>query len=128
MTRVRAWQRLLGVLMMGLLGAAPALAQAVAGSQLSGVVRDPSGAVVPGAEVTVIKTDTGQERTARSGPDGSYAFPNLPVGPYELRVSLQGFNTYEQSGIILQVSTNPVINVTLEVGRGESMTVTADAS
>ena len=63
MTKVRAWQTLLGLLVVWLLAATPAQAQSVAGSQLSGVVRDASGAAVPGAEVTVTKTDTGQART-----------------------------------------------------------------
>ena len=126
MTKVRAWQTLLGMVVVGLLATAPARAQAVAGSQLSGVVRDTSGAAVPGATVTVTKTDTGQARTVQSGIDGSYAFPNLPVGPYELKVTLTGFNTYVQSGIVLQVGTNPVVNVALTVGTlGETVTWSA---
>ena len=75
---------------------APAWAQAVAGSQVSGVVQDSSGGVLPGVEVTITKTDTGLARTVSTGADGAYVFPNLPVGPYELKVVLQGFNTYVQ--------------------------------
>ena len=56
-------------------------------------------------------------------------FPNLPVGPYQLKVVLQGFNTYVQDGIVLQVNTNPTIDVTLAVGSvGEQVTVTANAA
>jgi hypothetical protein len=129
MTKVRAWQALLGMLVVWLLAAPPARAQSVAGSQLSGVVRDASGAAVPGATVTVTKTDTGQARTAQSGADGSYTLPNLPVGPYELKVTLTGFNTYVQSGIVLQVGSNPVINPTLTVGTlGETVTVVGNAA
>ena len=84
---------------------------------------------MPGATVTVTKTDTGQVRTALSDSDGSYAFPNLPVGPYELKVTLPGFNTQVQSGIVLQVGSNPVVNVTLTVGNlGETVTVVGNAS
>ena len=95
------------MVVVSLFAATPAPAQAVAGSQLSGVVRDASGGAVPGAEVTVTKTDTGQARIDADRHDGAYVFPNLPVGPYELKVTLQGFNTYVQSGIVLQVSTQP---------------------
>ena len=80
-----------------------AWAQAIAGSQLSGVVRDSSGLAIPGAEVTATKTDTGAVRTVFTGVDGAYALPNLPIGPYQLKVVLQGFNTYVRDGIVLQV-------------------------
>ena len=87
-----------------------------------------AGARFPGAEVTATKTDTGAIRTAFTGADGSYALPNLPVGPYQLKVVLQGFNTYIRDGIVLQVGTNPEINVTLAVGAiSEQVTVTANS-
>src|SRR5581483_7482647 len=78
-----------GVIVLGLVANGTGWAQAVAGAQLSGVVRDASGATIPGAEVTVTKTDTGAARTTFTGADGAYAFPNLPVGPYQLKVVLQ---------------------------------------
>src|SRR5204863_65543 len=82
--------------------------------------------VLPGVEVTITKTDTGSARTVFTGADGAYVFPNLPVGPYRLKVALQGFNTYVQEGIVLQVNTNPTIDVALAVGNiGEQVTVTA---
>src|SRR5262245_53867894 len=106
-----------------------AWAQAIAGSQLSGVVRDSSGGAIPGAEVTATKTDTGAIRTVFTGPDGAYSLPNLPVGPYQLKVVLQGFNTYVRDGIVLQVGTNPEVNVTLTVGAiSEQVIVTANSS
>src|SRR6185295_547632 len=104
------------------------LAQAVAGSQVSGVVKDSSGGVLPGVEVTITKTDTGTPRTVFTGDDGAYVFPNLPVGPYRLKVALQGFNTYVQEGIVLQVNSNPNIEVTLTIGNiGEQVTVKAES-
>jgi hypothetical protein len=106
-----------------------AWAQAIAGSQLSGTVRDDTGGAIPGAEVTATKKDTGQVRTVFTSADGSYALPNLPVGPYQLKVVLQGFNTYVRDGIVLQVGSNPEINVTLAVGAiSEQVSVTANAS
>jgi len=126
---VRVLRTLVGVVLLGLVANAPARAQAIAGSQLSGVVRDSSNAPIPGAEVTVTKTDTGMTRTVFTSQDGAYAFPNLPVGPYQLKVVLQGFNTYVREGIVLQVGSNPELNVTLSVGNlSEQITVTANAS
>lgn len=128
-SRSKVPQTVLVVAALWLLGTGTGWAQAVAGSQLSGTVRDSSGGVLPGAEVTVTKSDTAQSRTVITAANGAYAFPNLPVGPYQLKVALQGFNTHVQDGIVLQVSTNPVINVTLALGNlGETVTVTGDAS
>jgi hypothetical protein len=126
---VRTWRTLLSVGLIWLIAAGISWAQAVAGSQVSGVVKDSSGGVLPGVEVTIAKTDTGTVRTVFTGADGAYVFPNLPVGPYKLKVVLQGFNTYVQEGIVLQVNTNPTIDVALTVGSvGEQVTVTADAT
>ncbi len=112
-----------------LLASGTGWAQAVGGSQVSGVVRDSSGGVLPGAEVTATKTDTGTLRTVFTDAEGSYTLPNLPVGPYQLKVVLQGFNTYVRDGIILQVGSNPTIDVTLTVGAlDETVNVVANAS
>src|SRR3989442_1156453 len=97
-------------------------------AQISGRVTDQSGAVMPGVEVTVTQTATGATRSAVSDETGSYTLPNLPIGPYRLEAVLPGFRTYVQTGIVLQVSTNPVINAVLEVGQvTESVEVRADA-
>jgi hypothetical protein len=126
---VRLCRAVLGIVALVLVTHGHASAQAIAGSQLSGAVHDSSGGVIPGAEVTATKTDTGMTRTAFTGADGTYALPNLPVGPYQLKVVLQGFNTYLRDGIVLQVGSNPEINITLAVGAiSEQVTVTANAS
>jgi len=96
--------------------AAALWAQAVSTSQVSGVVQDPTGAVVPGAQVKLMQTETGSVRLVTSGPDGSYLVSNLPIGPYRMEVSREGFTTYVQSGIVLNVNTNPTINATLKIG------------
>ncbi len=90
--------------------------QSVSTSQVSGTIRDTSGSVVPAARVQLTQTSTGLMRSATSDPDGSYLVPNLPIGPYRLQVTKDGFRTYVQNGIVLQVSSNPLLNVTLEVG------------
>ncbi len=128
-TKATRLRTAIGMVALWLLGAGAAQAQSVSGSQLSGTVKDSTGGALPGAMVTMTKTDTGQTRSVNSGGNGSYSFPNLPIGPYELKVSLQGFNTYMQNGIILQVGSNPVINVSLSLGAlGETVNVTADAA
>src|SRR6266540_356554 len=125
---VKLFRAVLGIFVLVLVTHGTASAQAIAGSQLSGVVRDASGGAIPGAEITVTKTDTGAIRTVFTGADGAYALPNLPVGPYQLKVVLQGFTTYIRDGIVLQVSTNPEINVTLALGQvSEQVTVTANS-
>src|SRR2546425_13042754 len=86
-------------------------------AELSGTVKDQSGAVLPGVEVNATQTATGAKRTAVSDETGSYVLPNLPIGPYILEASLPGFKSYVQSGIVLQVGTNPLINVVLQVGQ-----------
>src|SRR5438105_2016720 len=108
-----------------LLTASAALAQATA--QLSGTVRDSSGAVLPGVTVTVTQTDTGLVRTAVSDETGGYLLTNLPTGPYRLEVALQGFKTYVQTGIVLQVGGTPTVNASLAVGSLEE-TVTVEAA
>ena len=102
-----------------------ALAQATA--ELNGVVRDESGGVLPGVSVTATQTETGFTRTVVSDATGSYAMPNLPTGPYRLEVALQGFRTYVQTGIVLQVGATPTINVSMAVGSLEE-TVSVEAA
>src|ERR1044071_630084 len=79
---------------------ASGFAWAQATAQLSGTVRDESGLVLPGVTVTVTQTDTGFTRTVVTEDTGVYVMPNLPTGPYRLEVSLQGFRTYVQTGIV----------------------------
>src|SRR6476659_2993381 len=86
-------------------------------AQISGTVKDQSGAVLPGVEVTATQTATGVTRSAVSNETGSYILPNLPIGPYRLEAALPGFRTFAQTGIILQVNGNPEINVVMEVGQ-----------
>ncbi|PWU04983.1 MAG: hypothetical protein C5B51_15540 [Terriglobia bacterium] len=98
-------------------------------AQINGTVRDASGLAVPSAEVKVTQTATGAVRTATSGPDGSYVLTSLPIGPYVLEVQKEGFSKYVQSGIVLQVDSNPTIDPALKVGTvNEQVMVQADAA
>ena len=104
------------VLAASLLLCASVLAQSGGTAAISGVVRDPSGSAVPAAHVKATQTDTGLTRMTDSGPDGAYLLPNLPIGPYRLEITKEGFSTSVQSGIVLQVATNPTIEITLQLG------------
>ena len=111
--------RPLGGFLVGLLllmCAVNAAAQVGSTAQITGTVRDASGGVLPGADVTATQTDTGFKRSTVTDASGSYTLPNLPIGPYKLDVTLSGFRSYSQTGIVLQVNANPVINVTLPLG------------
>src|SRR5438874_5235388 len=98
-------------------------------AQISGTVKDQSGAVLPGVEVTATQTDTGIVRTAVTNETGSYVLSNLALGPYRVEAGLPGFRTYAQTGIVLQVNSNPAINPILEVGQvSEQVEVQANAA
>jgi hypothetical protein len=104
-------------------------AQAVSAAQINGSVRDSSGLAVPGAEVKANQTSMGLVRTTYSGRDGSYLLPNLPIGPYRVEVAKAGFSKYVQSGIVLQVDSNPTVDISLKVGSlNEQIFVQADAA
>jgi hypothetical protein len=96
-------------------------------AELTGRVTDGSGAVLPGVTVTVTQTNTGFTRTVATDETGQWVMPALPTGPYRLEVSLQGFRTYVQTGIVLQVGATPVVNAVLELGSLEE-TVTVEAA
>ena len=77
---------------------------------------DQHGDVVQGANVTAIQIDTGYTRNDLTDANGSYVLSNLPPGPYRLQISLQGFSTHVQNGIVLHVATSQVIDAMLTVG------------
>lgn len=94
---------------------------------LSGVVQDQQKAVIPGATVIVTQIDTGQSRSAQSGPDGHYAIADLPIGRYKITGSAPGFKMLVVPSITLQVNQSAVLNLTLNVGsRTEEVTVTEE--
>jgi len=112
---------------IGLLIASAAASAQLSTARLNGRVTDQSDAVLPGVTVTVTQTDTGLTRSEVTNADGSYVLSNLPTGPYRLEVSLAGFRTYAQTGIVLQVAGTPTINVVLSLGAVEE-TVTVEGA
>src|SRR5437870_4144063 len=115
------------VTLLGCLVASAVWAQSTA--QIHGTVRDSSGLAVPGGEVRATQTETGAVRTAISGADGSYVLPNLPLGAYRLEISKEGFTKTVQSDIVLQVNSDPAIDIALKVGSvNEQVLVEANAA
>src|ERR1700680_3592188 len=98
-----------------ILAAIPAAAQLPTGTIL-GAVRDASGASIPGAMVTLRNTDTNLTKAAVTEQDGSYRFPELPVGHYEIKAEAPGFRTETHTGVNLEVTQTGVINFALQVG------------
>ncbi len=102
-------------------------AQAANGN-IEGVVRDTTGAALPGATVTVTNMDTGAARTSLTNNDGVYRAILLPLGRYKIIAELQGFKTFEQQGVSLSAGQIVLINVELAVGSvSETVTVTSES-
>jgi len=84
---------------------------------VSGVVTDASGAVISGAAVQMKDLATGVVEARQTNSEGFYAFVDLQPGRYDLEVRQSGFNTYRQTGIVLDVDSAKVLNVALSVGQ-----------
>ncbi len=116
-------------LIAGVFGAASsAVAQGLTG-QISGVVTDSGGGVLPGATVAIKNAGTNLTRETVTGPDGSFVFPDLLAGKYDLSVTMSGFKTYEQKGVALASTERVALRaISLEVGGvTELVTVQAEA-
>src|SRR5437667_11542286 len=96
-------------------GAQLALAQ-VNTATITGTVRDESGAVLPGAAVTVQNQDTGISRSLTTNETGRYTAPALGLGNYQVSVQLPGFQSQVRSGIALTVGREAVVDFSLGVG------------
>jgi hypothetical protein len=81
-----------------------------------GRVYDATGAAIAAADIAATQTDTGRSRKAKSGSDGSYSIPNLPIGPYEVTATHAGFKKAIQTGLLLHVSEHLGHNITMQVG------------
>src|ERR1700690_24833 len=115
-----------GLFAVFLLWSSSAFAQVSA--TLSGIVMDPSGAAVVGAEVTAKEVDTGITRTTTANDAGRYDLFELPVGLYEVHVRKQGFSEEVRTGIQLVVGQEAIVNVALRLGQvEEQVTVNENA-
>jgi hypothetical protein len=121
--------RILTTTLVALLMASSAFAQSQAiNGTIEGTIVDAQGAVLPGVSVTVTNIDTGDTRTVVTNESGFFRAPLLALGTYRLSAELQGFRTYEQTGITLTAGRIAVLYITLTVGAvQETITVTADS-
>jgi len=119
---------LAAVVLLALVVAAPAAyaqSQATNGS-IEGTITDASGAVLPGVTVTVTQAETGAERTVVTNDKGLYRAPLLPLGTYTVKAELQGFKTFQQTGVRVSVGETAVVNAAMSVGEvSETISVSA---
>jgi hypothetical protein len=117
-----------GICLLGMLLLSCSLGFSQAAGEIAGKVADPTGAVIPGVEVTALNTQTGASRTALSSESGIYRIPLLPPGRYSVRASLTGFKTGVREGVTLTVGEVNHIDIRLEVGSiSETVTVSGEA-
>jgi len=105
----------------------PSAAQVLYGSLVGNVV-DSSGALVPGATVTITHNETSQVRQVITNEAGQYSFPTIQTGTYEMKVTKEGFRTLSRTEIPISLNTVSRVDVTLEIGAiAEAVTVTGEA-
>src|SRR2546421_175248 len=97
-------------------------------AQVTGSVRDGSGAVIPGASATARNADTGLTRVAVTDEQGGYRLQSLPPGRYVVTAELPGFNTETRPDIVLIIDQTALINFVLKpAGVAETVTVTGES-
>src|SRR6476660_3439391 len=120
----RLFRTLMAVIAAALLLPASVFAQFDTATVL-GTVKDSSGAVIPGATVTLKNVNTGITATAVTCADGSYQFLNVRVGTYTVRAELQGFSAAEAKDVSVAVNARQRVDLALSVGNvGETVEVT----
>ena len=86
------------------------------GGSVSGTIKDPTGGVVPGATVVLMNTTLGTQFNVVTDGQGLYSFPNVPVGSYDLTVTLEGFKPYKRTGLAINADSRLKVDATLEIG------------
>jgi len=119
--------RLVILLMLLLLFSAIVSAQSIATASLSGTVKDPHGAVVPGATITVQNSEKSFERSTLSGGDGGYQILQVPPGNYTITVEAKGFAKYTDKDVSLTVGQTAVLPIALSISTTETVEVHAQA-
>ena len=120
---------LIAFALLALVLAAPAAALAQSSGQITGLVTDTSGAILPGVTVEATSTATNATRTAVTGLDGIYTMPLLQPGNYTVKASLSGFRTAIREAVRVTVSETARVQFEMQVGQlAETVTVTAEAS
>ena len=104
----------------------PVAAQTTGSATLRGTVKDPQGAIIRDAVVTLSNERTRDERKAKSSEDGTYTFTALSPGNYTVKVEAAGFKTMTQTGLAIETSDTKGLDISMEIGQpNETVTVTA---
>jgi hypothetical protein len=121
------FSRNIGILLVAFAGLSAVFGQTTNGS-FRGTVLDMTGAAVPGARVQVTNTGTGVSLEAVTNGTGQYVVPSVPPGVYNIRLSLQGFETLESQGVTLLVNQNATLDFTMKPGSiSQEVTVSGQA-
>lgn len=104
------------LLMCSILLAAVSAFGSVTGGSIVGTVKDTAGSVIPGATVEALNIETGVKTSTNTNRDGSYSFPDLPIGHYTIQIQAKGFSELQENGIVLNVNTALRIDAALRVG------------
>jgi len=113
------------LILAGILVALHSAARAGTTGSLAGIITDPTGAVIPGARLTVTNTAQGIQRNAITDSKGAYTFPSLPVGEYRLRAEAQGFKPQNRTDLMIDIDSIVEIDLSLELAeRVEAVDVT----
>src|SRR5579884_3835443 len=104
------------VAVVGFMFVALALTWASITGSISGVVTDPSGAVLAGATVVATETQTGVKTTVTTDAKGFYSFPALAVGTYNIDVTDAGFKSFRKTGVAIDANSAVRVDVSMNVG------------
>jgi hypothetical protein len=117
------------LLLLLLVFASVCAAQAEVGGKITWIVKDQTASVIGGAAVVVTNTQTGVKLTGTTDADGVFTFPVLGVGQYQIDVTSDGFKAYRRTGIVIDIDSALVLDVTLQVKeQDQSIMVTEDAA
>jgi hypothetical protein len=99
----------------------------IVGGSILGTIHDASGAAIPDARVQIRNTETGATRVITSDATGRYAAPSVPIGPYSVSASKEGFSTQTQTGLRLVVGQSAEVDISLAVGQVQQEVTVAAA-
>jgi len=126
--RLTRSQLVLAFVVLASFAAAPAATAQILYGNVVGVVRDSSGAVMPGVTVTIVNKDTNLTREATTNADGAYSVINLLPGPYEVKFSLSGFRDMARNNVPVTIGEISRVDVAMEVGTvSESVLVVGES-
>ncbi len=108
---------------------AASAARADVGGKITGIVKDQTDSVIAGATVVVLNTGTGVKQTTKTNDQGTYSFPVLPVGQYEIEVAADGFKPNRTKGLVIDINTALTVDVTMQLSeQNQTVTVTEGAT